>query len=191
MRKYPITKIVIHHSTGGSWASIKSAHKAKGWGENSGYNWFVEKSGTIRTGVPEDEAGFSMHIDLWNPKTWWINEKSIAICVSGNFENEEPTQAQINTLKKMIAAKMKLYDITEVLGHRDINATACPGQKMYDLIHLLMPLPDWGNGEPQNTVNEMKKAGITTPPELGVGNIPLYQLLLLIKKYLKFLGVIK
>ena len=52
---------------------------------------------------------------------------------------------------------------------------------------IFMTLPDWGNGEPQKTVDEMKAAGITTDPKKTAGEIPLYQLFLMFKKYISFL----
>lgn len=47
----------------------------------------------------------------------------------------------------------------------------------------LMPIPQWA----EETVNEMKEAGITTDPNSQVGSLPLYHILAVVAKFVKFI----
>ena len=53
----------------------------------------------------------------------------------GNFEIAEPTQEQLNVLPMLIADLCDTYGLIAgkniVLGHRDLMATACPGEILY------------------------------------------------------------
>lgn len=141
MRYLPISRLVVHHSaiTGDSpqFDDICEHHKKKGWGDKSAYHFFIEKSGSIRMGrdeIKEPSAG---------TRSWICNQSGIHICVAGNFETEQPTEEQLNTLKKMIQRKMKLYKIKpeNVVGHRDCSPTLCPGRNLYDKLKVLKFTP--------------------------------------------------
>jgi len=183
MRFLPISKLVIHHSAGGSWESILKYHEEKGWGDKSAYHWFVEKDGVVRAG--RDEADYSPAT-----QSWIANHSGIHICVDGSFDQEEPSQEQLNTLKKMVQAKMKIYGIKpeNVIGHRDVNVTVCPGDNLYSKLSAMADIiPEWA----EEISLEMARAGVSTRPAENIGNIPLYQHVLLIKKMLIYWKVLK
>ncbi len=58
------------------------------------------------------------------------------IVLEGNFQNEEVTPAQLQSLQKLIAALSKKYHIgsDRISGHKDNADTLCPGEKLYALI---------------------------------------------------------
>ncbi len=58
------------------------------------------------------------------------------IVVEGSFNTEEPTKAQIESLKKMIDWLAQKYRVpaTNLKGHDDYAKTACPGEKIKDLL---------------------------------------------------------
>ena len=59
------------------------------------------------------------------------NSVSIGICLSGNFEIEKPTDNQLKSLSELLQHLKQKYGNVQVVGHRDLNATACPGKNLY------------------------------------------------------------
>lgn len=127
----PETKaIVVHHvgipSGEVSAQQIHDAHLANGWA-GIGYHYVIHKDGVIDRGRPLATVG--AHAQGRNYDTVGIN-------VTGNFEEEVPTDAQIQSLEQLIAALCRIYDLTPndqtIIGHRDVNSTDCPGQYLYE-----------------------------------------------------------
>jgi hypothetical protein len=127
--------IVIHHSAtpSGSAAVFDKMHKAKGWDE-LGYH-FVIGNGTD-SGNGQIEVG-----SRWPKQKWGAHAKTpdnqyndygIGICLVGNFDIEQPTQQQMQSLAKIVSYMMKTYHIpaSRVIGHRDTKSTDCPGKNM-------------------------------------------------------------
>jgi hypothetical protein len=127
--------IVIHHSAtpGGGARAFDKMHKAKGWDE-LGYH-FVIGNGTD-TGDGQVEVG-----PRWPRQKWGAHAKTpdnrfnnygIGICLVGNFDNERPTRAQMQSLSRLVAHLMKTYRIPadRVLGHGETKATDCPGRHL-------------------------------------------------------------
>ena len=61
------------------------------------------------------------------------------IVLEGNFENEELTDKQYQSLKAMVVSIARQYKISsnKISGHKDHAETACPGAKLYALIPQL------------------------------------------------------
>lgn len=123
-------RIIIHHSgISGSpditAKDIDAMHKANGW-SGIGYHMFVRKNGLIETGRPLDDVG---------AHTFHYNMDSIGICLHGNFNDEYPTEYQLSSLNGLVALLCQMYalkpNISTIKGHRDYNATACPGDNLY------------------------------------------------------------
>lgn len=123
-------QIIIHHSAIGGRDDITAAdidriHKQNGWA-GIGYHMFIRKSGLIETGRPLEDIG---------AHTYRHNNTSIGICLSGNFNNEMPTDMQMLSATKLVAVLCQMYSLFPneytVFGHRDFNATACPGDNLY------------------------------------------------------------
>lgn len=129
----PDTKgIVIHHvgvpSGDTSAEAIHKAHLAKGWA-GIGYHYVIRKDGTIERGRPLVTVG--AHAQGHNYDTVGIN-------VTGNFDTERPTAEQLASLERLLVFLCRIYDIetgvTTIEGHRDVNATDCPGDNLYRLL---------------------------------------------------------
>jgi hypothetical protein len=56
--------------------------------------------------------------------------------VEGSFDSEEPTDAQLESLARMVAWGAMQFDVdlATVGGHRDHAATTCPGDNLYETI---------------------------------------------------------
>lgn len=127
----PDTKVIIIHHVGipsgeVSAQQIHEAHLANGWA-GIGYHYVIHKDGVIDRGRPLATVG--AHAE-------GHNYDSIGINVTGNFEEEVPTDAQIQSLEQLITALCRLYNLTPndqtIIGHRDVNSTDCPGKYLYE-----------------------------------------------------------
>jgi hypothetical protein len=58
------------------------------------------------------------------------------VVVEGNFDVEEPTDAQVESLARVLAWATDEYGVSPetIAGHRDYAATTCPGDHLYTLI---------------------------------------------------------
>lgn len=121
-----IEQIVVHHSASldGTAEDFAEWHvRDRGW-PGIGYHFVIEKNGAIVMGNPL--TNISYH-------TQGQNTKSVGIVLSGNFEIEQPTAAQMASLSNLIAyLRDELPNELQVYGHRDFAATACPGDNLYD-----------------------------------------------------------
>lgn len=114
--------IIIHHTEEVGWNIYKvdEYHKSLGW-NGIGYNYFIEEDGRV-----EEARGMNI-----GAHTIGFNNKSIGICLSGNFDFDYPSNEQIESLYKLCNYFMNIYNIekSRVLGHREINGVnkSCPG----------------------------------------------------------------
>jgi len=135
--------LIIHHTATDrdrtTFEAVRQYHIRKGWGD-IGYHYFITADGTLWKGRAESEVGAHAQAD-------GMNFKSIGICLTGNFEVERPTDAQITTLETTLERLRAEYSISreQVLGHQEVpNAhTLCPGK------NLLAWIQDYRKKEPQ------------------------------------------
>ena len=115
-------RIIIHHSASGdvSASTIHSWHLAKGW-LGIGYQFVIRADGAVERGRAEWSIG--------SHSGPGANGDSIGICLTGNFETGEPTEAQLVALVELIRVLREKYGALAVIGHKDVMATACPGRK--------------------------------------------------------------
>lgn len=115
------TRIILHHSasTSGDAKTFHVWHKNNGWA-GIGYHFVILKDGTIERGRPIDTIGAHAQ---------GSNSNSIGICCVGNFQgNSKPTKKQYNSMIELCKTLVSMYPtITDIIGHRDVCATACPG----------------------------------------------------------------
>jgi hypothetical protein len=130
----PWRYIVVHHSATatGSADEFDRMHKAKGWDE-LGYH-FVIGNGT-GTGDGEVEVGgrwpkqkHGAHTKVTGHPEY--NDLGIGICLVGNFDITHPTEAQMQSLARVIRFLMDRYDVprSRIYGHGQLKPTDCPGR---------------------------------------------------------------
>lgn len=139
-RPFPITQIIVHHAdislkkTSEQFTKIidenhkRRLHPTKnGFGNHIAYHMLITKDGNVKETRPLDEVGY-------HAGNWAVNLRSIGICLQGKFEEEEPTEKQLNALQRLITELMGAYSIKHqsVRLHRDIKPTACPGKNLAD-----------------------------------------------------------
>jgi len=145
--------IIIHHSAVSrtlndqQFKAIDRYHASKGWGK-IGYHFLIESSGEVVTGRSESEVGAHCKERL-------MNYRSIGICLSGNFDIEDPTSDQMRMLIWLVDRLRTKYKIPvdNVVGHRAYAVDAkgrsyksCPGIRFTDAMirnaanHVLMKI---------------------------------------------------
>jgi N-acetyl-anhydromuramyl-L-alanine amidase AmpD len=113
------TFIVIHHRAGdGSAESIHNLHVGRGY-VGIGYHFYIRKNGEVYKGRPINSVG---------AHTLGENDNSIGVCFEGNFDKEIlMTAAQKRSGRELIEYLKNLYPKAVIKGHRELQATACPG----------------------------------------------------------------
>lgn len=128
-----VTDAIIVHHVGNTNADVSAEtihrwHLQNGWA-GIGYHFVIRKDGTIEAGRPMNTVGAHCYGE---------NSHTVGVNVVGNFEDYMPEDAQIASAKRLLAALCRYYglnpDGSTIFGHRDFNATACPGQNLYDML---------------------------------------------------------
>jgi hypothetical protein len=118
---------------------------SKGWGD-IGYNYIIDQQGNIYEGRFGGEMVVGAHAGRGN-------HGSIGIAILGNYQDQDPSEAVLTALTSLIKEKAEKYNIdTEgtsvfrgenypnVMGHRDIMSTSCPGDRLYSMLPIIRKL---------------------------------------------------
>ena len=129
--------IIVHHSydpASGTAADIDVIHKARGF-DGLGYHFVINngrggRDGRVEVGYRWQKQETGAHCRVRPDDNNYWNEHTIGICLIGNFERSRPSEAQYASLSKLVRFLMDRYNLkhTDLLGHRSVKATKCPGQ---------------------------------------------------------------
>ncbi len=125
-------RVIIHHVGGNvsnplQWLKSHDTELRvnRGWCDLM-YHFGVDEQGVIYEMTATGVRG--AHAPEANPN-------SVAILIMGNYQTREPTAAQAASVQKLLKALKNTYglvlDRSKVLGHRQVGATACPGNLAY------------------------------------------------------------
>jgi N-acetylmuramoyl-L-alanine amidase len=124
--------IIMHHSLTKdsgtvSWEAIRKYHQeVKGW-SNIGYHFGIELVGdkyVVFTG--RSPASMGAHC-------LGYNNRSLGICLVGNFNETTPPPEQWETAMALCAKLCTVYGIEQILGHREADKSrTCPGS-LFDM----------------------------------------------------------
>ena len=128
--------IIVHHigntNADVSAATVHAWHKANGW-SGIGYHFLIRKDGTVERGRPMDTVGAHCYGE---------NSHTVGVNIVGNFEAAWPEKAQLDAAARLLCALSVYYGFAPqkntICGHRDFNATACPGCNLYGLLPALI-----------------------------------------------------
>ncbi len=163
------TRIIFHHTATGTnldASDVQRMHLGRGWAD-VGYHFLIDSNGVIHEGRDLAYQGANAKGN---------NTDSIGVGFIGNFhpydakenpsgytsaESEAPSEAQIqaavalaqalrdseSTIYKYAASKGLTLEITDIMGHTDCVATACPGEAGLPIVRaikekLLVPKAD-------------------------------------------------
>jgi hypothetical protein len=151
MEPHTPDRMTIHHagtqsgSTGPSqFRGWQTWHMSgQGWG-NIAYHLIIGVDGTVYAGrdiAYEGDSG-----------TPYDTNGHLLFVVEGNFDHEKPTNAQVESLTRVLAWAGVEYGIptSTIAGHRDHAATTCPGTHLHSLIE---------SGQLADAVNDMITKG--------------------------------
>lgn len=141
-----VEKIIVHHTaTSGHITDPEAGMRAiylyhaieKNWGD-IGYHYVIGQRGEVFQGRAGDDKAIGGH-------AYGFNIGTIGIAVMGNFDNQQvPVQASgsLSQLIDYLSSKYSIqkngvsifHDISmpNILGHRELNATSCPGNYLYN-----------------------------------------------------------
>lgn len=140
----------------------------RGWGD-IGYHYVVDETGQIfegKAGGPFVIAGHA----------YCNNVGTIGIALLGNFELEQPAQAQLQSLQRLLKDLAVQYDIDltktttyhgkklqPIVGHRDLLQTDCPGYYTYGILDQIRANVATGNIDANVTLLPLRSPLPTTP----------------------------
>jgi len=134
----PIVAITIHHegmsaflnddadSAARRLEAIRRAHRRDDWGD-IGYHYAVDRGGRVWTCRPVSWQGAHVRDH---------NIGNIGVMALGNFEVQEPTEAQVSAVRRHVVSLMRTHRVPEshVKTHRELAPTACPGRYLQQRI---------------------------------------------------------
>ena len=130
--------VTLHHSgtLEGNAESFDRNHRRRGMGGL--FYHFIIDNGTCSTYDGEIEVGWR-----WRKQKEVNRKREIEICLVGNFNKEDVSAAQFNSLVKLLKVLTKEYSIplSNIRRHKDVRGkiTECPGNN-FPLYKLLAEL---------------------------------------------------
>ncbi|MDF3143607.1 MULTISPECIES: FG-GAP-like repeat-containing protein [unclassified Streptomyces] len=177
--------------------SIQQAHFSRGYFD-VGYNFVVDKCGQIFEG----RSG-GMDLPVRGAHDIGFNTDTVGISYIGNFETAKPSRAAMDAISRIVAWKFGMYGIDptgkvtltsgaeqgvdgnkvpmgqsltlpRVFGHRDTNATACPGANLYSKLTRIAQVAKTPGISHALATSDLNRDGITdlvtgTPRALSNG----------------------
>lgn len=194
-RYEPAKKIIIHHTASQTNEPVDSAAAVRaiyyyhavtrGWGD-IGYNYLIDAAGRVyegRTGGPNVVAAHAAASPSQN-----YNPGSIGVALLGNFNTGDPTPKAVEALGAFLIAKSVQHgidptgrgwfvdkDVPNILGHRDVVGTSCPGGRLYPQLSTLRQraragLPELGQAWLGHTTPKVLEPGVQVRVGLTVKN---------------------
>lgn len=140
--------VVVHHSASRQ-ATPQGMHRyhllQRGWENGLGYHFVIGNgvnypNGEVYVGHRWNgqqtgahcKAGAGRYFGTWRPDNFF-NERAVGICLIGNFEQEAPTRAQLDSLTRLLAFLCREAGINPdcIYGHGEVtHKTACPGRQL-------------------------------------------------------------
>lgn len=148
--QYPkkVKKIIVHHTATNKVAddpeaSVRAIYYyhavSRGWGD-IGYNYVIDQNGRVYEGRYGGDGVVAGH-------AYGYNTGSLGIALLGNYQSNEIPAPMVKSLTGLIYEKAELNKIDpdasglfrgevlpNIIGHRDVGSTVCPGANAYDYI---------------------------------------------------------
>lgn len=128
--------IIIHHSaTGeGNAFSFYNMHLRRGFDNGLGYHFVIDNGTSGKSnGQIEISPRWIKQQNGAHCRAANMNEIGIGICLVGNFDREDVSAKQMDSLVYLVNILRKYYKIPKqnIMGHGQVNgaATNCPGAR--------------------------------------------------------------
>ena len=126
---------VVHHSAypNADPKDIQDLHMDRRGFADVAYHFLIDSNGIIYEG---------REINIRGAHVQGFNTGSVGIVLLGNFNDEQPTEEQLDSLRGLLAYLRYNYEIEFLAGHKDYPnqspaGTECPGANLYPLLHGL------------------------------------------------------
>jgi len=137
-----VNLITVHHegwtpvwfddsrSTADRLDGIRKSHIDRLHAADIGYHYVIDRAGRVWEG---------RNISYQGAHVREHNENNIGIMVLGNFDQQQPSNAQIATLRSTLASLMKTHGVraNKVYTHQELNRTECPGRVLQASMNTL------------------------------------------------------
>ncbi len=131
-----ITAVTIHHTAvvltdnrdaPDRFRQHEAYHRSQGWPDIA-YHMLIDRAGNVYEGRPLWAIGDTF--TNYDPTGHFLP------VLEGDFDNQSPSDAQLEALSTVTAWALNHYGLTMsvVAGHRDLAATSCPGDHLYHFI---------------------------------------------------------
>jgi hypothetical protein len=127
-----LNTVVVHHSafSHAGPAEIQALHMDRRGYADVAYHFLIDPDGIIYEG---------RDIHIRGAHVQGYNTGSVGVVLLGNFNEEEPTLAQIESLVDLVDYLRYTYGIRYLAGHKDYpdqspDGTECPGDNLYPLL---------------------------------------------------------
>jgi hypothetical protein len=127
-----LNTIVVHHSafSHASPAEIQGLHMDRRGFADIAYHFLIDSEGVIYEGRQLNVRG--AHVQ-------GFNTGSVGVVLLGNFNEEQPTQAQFESLADLVDYLRYTHGLRYLAGHKDYpgqspDGTDCPGYHLYPLL---------------------------------------------------------
>lgn len=129
-----VNKITVHHTSEYPGMDrhndvevvkkISDFHRERRQWADIGYHFLIGRDGRIYEGRSTEIQG--AHVRNNNPH-------NLGISLIGNFNKHPPSKEQLRTLRSFLRLQQRKHQVpnSKVFGHRDFNATECPGKFLY------------------------------------------------------------
>lgn len=127
--------IVIHHSVtdAGDARSLDLIHRRRGFNRGLGYHFVIDNGTNTRIdGQIESSPRWTKQLDGAHCSAAGMNKRAIGICLVGDFTDEQPSEAQVESLVILVNTLKGYYHIpsSHIVRHKDVLGakTECPGR---------------------------------------------------------------
>ena len=130
-----LNTVIVHHSAypNAGPKEVQDLHMDKRGFADVAYHFMISSDGTIYEG---------REINIRGAHVQGFNTGSVGVVLLGNFNNEEPTKAQLDSLRALTDYLRYTYEIRYLAGHKDYpdqspDGTECPGDNLYPVLPKL------------------------------------------------------
>ena len=108
---------------------VRRSHRNRGWAD-IGYHFIIDRAGRAWEGRPLRYQG--AHVKDHN-------EHNIGVMVLGNFDIQQPTHAQLTTLRDTVRGLRRHFHVSQgaIHTHQELRPTACPGQSLQPRVEAM------------------------------------------------------
>ena len=100
---------------------------SRGWGDLA-YHYIIGLTGDVYSGRDVGYRG--------DTATEYDPDRHFLVVLEGNFDKEQPTDAQLDRLPVVLAWASQEFGVApgKIRGHKDWAVTSCPGASLYSYV---------------------------------------------------------